>query len=377
MEHLLKKGLLLTGIIAVLGSPVAAVEVGDLTIGGFYLGGYAHIDQDNRVAGDNRRTAFEGAVNLDLLWAPHEQWEAFVQLEAGVGNGNVGFAGTGFDAGDLFITFDPQWGNDIGFTLGRYDIPWGEERHTATGNGEAVGNAFVFNSLAYSMFGSPVGWGGTVGLMGEADFGILDVTAAVTNGTSEMADNQDGNLMYTGSAGVNLFDEQLRIAGSYMNSDDRSTSGTSGLAADLTGWIVDGKWSHSDRTYIAGYWGELDFGDDNAATRDDVGIFMGEASYGFGRAHIAARYSGWSPEDDDGSGAGMSATIPQAGLGITRGGVAVVTDQDVRRLQIGAGYQLFDNLLVKAEWFRDSYDRPSGGRSTDVDGIIISANGQF
>ncbi len=52
-------------------------------------------------------------------------------------------------------------------------------------------------------------------------------------------------------------------------------------------------------------------------------------------------------------------------------------DQAIRRIQVGVGRAIHDNLVIKGEWFFDDYRRLSAGRSTDVIGVIVSLNARF
>ncbi len=73
----------------------------------------------------------------------------------------------------------------------------------------------------------------------------------------------------------------------------------------------------------------------------------------------------------------MSTVLPNPGLAVELGGISPVFDQAIRRLQVGVGRAIHDDLVIKGEWFFDDYRRPSAGRSTDVIGVIVSLNGRF
>ena len=126
-----------------------------------------------------------------------------------------------------------------------------------------------------------------------------------------------------------------------------------------------------------GYFSRLSFGDEDQATEDDLSTWMGELRVGKGGWHVAARLSGWTPDDSDGGGSGMSAVLPSSGLAVRLGGISPVLDQAIRRIQAGVGRAIHDNLVIKGEWFFDDYRRLSAGRSTDVIGVIVSLNGRF
>jgi len=73
----------------------------------------------------------------------------------------------------------------------------------------------------------------------------------------------------------------------------------------------------------------------------------------------------------------MSTVLPNPGLAVSLGGISPVLDQAIRRIQVGVGRAIHDNLVIKGEWFFDDYRRLSAGQSTDVLGVIVSVNGRF
>lgn len=378
----MNRTLVLAALVSV-SLPAQAFEVGPVTVGGAYLGTYYTFDQDNRTTNDRRRSRFDLGANLDFNWKVNDRVNGLIQLQMGTDDGAAGTLGLGgrgnnqqVEVTDLFVEIKALDKPDVTLTIGSFDTPFGEEVGSLSNNADVGNNAMIQNSLFYAAYGGNMGTLNTLGVMAGLSAGIFDLTGAITNGTDESANNSDGNYEFVASLGVTPL-TGLRLAGSYVNSDDTEPSGFSGFGAKFDGWLGEAKYDFSENAYIKGYFGEMTYGDENPATRDDVTVWMGEARYGQGRWHLAARISGWDPDDADGSGVGMSTALPNPGRSIAQGGIAVVTDQEVQRIQIGAGYRLYDGLSLRAEWFQDDYDRPSSGRSTDVDGVIVALSGTF
>lgn len=356
--------------------PAYGIEAGDVSIGGAYLGLAQSIHQDHRTASDARLDQFDFAANLDVEWRPRANIVGIVQLQGGTGGGSLGLQGAGVNVTDLnvAVSFDDP---DITLTIGSFDTPFGEETGRLTNNADAFGSPLFLNPLFYSSFGGTTGTLNTLGAMGRWETPWADFTGSVTNGTDESASNADGNFEWVASVGTSRILPGLRLAGSYMASDDTDPAGHSGFGADLRGWMGEAAYSWNDLTHLRGFFGEMRYGDNDAVTRDDVRIWMGEAAWGRGRIQVAARYTGWDPEDADGSNGGVSTVIPNPGLATAQGGITPVRDQEVRRLQAGLSWRFTENLVLKGEWFRDDYRRLSAGRSTDVDGGLLVLNGRF
>ena len=102
--------------------------------------------------------------------------------------------------------------------------------------------------------------------------------------------------------------------------------------------------------------------------------------------HLAARISGWRPRDDNGDAIGISPYVPIPGFAEPKPDIPLepngdpgylVTDQKVRRIQIGGGVSLYDNVLLKGEVFQDNYQHSVGGQSTDTEGFVAAINVKF
>jgi hypothetical protein len=364
--------------------PAGAVEMGNVAVGGNYLGVYNDFDQQSELPTDASRRQFDFAANLDFRWAVHERVTGIVQLQGGTGAGSIplGDPQIGNPAFDIVVTdlnaeIKVLDAPDLTLTVGSFDMPFGSETDNLTNNADATRNSFYLNDIFYSPFGGVTGTLNTVGVKADAAWPLFDLTAVLSNGTDESASNPDGNFAWLVGAGWEPI-EGLRIAGSWMVSDDTEPRGQSGFGADFRGWIADARYEFTPGAWIRGYVGALEYGDNDPATCDDVGVWAGEARYGRDRWHFALRVSGWDPDDDDGSGAGASSILPNPGLGRNYSdGILIVRDQRVTRLQLGVGYGLFENFAIKGEWFRDDYEHTSGGRASDVRGFIAGLQGTF
>lgn len=353
-----------------------------LTVSGAYLGVFALLHQDNRSPADPVRLGFDFAVNLDVSWRFNEQVQFVALLQTGTGGSEIGFQGPDITITDLnvLIAFPLEASlrlTSVELTVGSFDTPFGEQTGAQTNNADVSQNPVLLNSLLYSVLGGTVGTLNTLGVMGTLHADFADFTAALTNGTDESATNPDGNFEIVLSAGTDFGGSDFRAAGSFIASDDRDPSGSSGFAADLTGVLGELRFEPSHAVRLKGYIGALSFGDGNDATKDGVVVWMSEARYRAERWHLAARVSGWIPDDRDGSRTGVSAVLPNPGLSVERLGFAPDIDQEILRLQIGGGIDLAYGLGLRAEVVLDDYRQPTAGRSTDVAGLILALTGSF
>ena len=350
------------------GQPAMSQSLPPLQFSGAFLGLFDALKQDERAATDPVRSQFEFAINIDLEWQLSPHVRGVAQLQSGTGGGVFGFQGPGVNVTDLNLVFDADLSGSVeavSLTLGSFDTPFGEETAFLTSNAHSFGNSFVINSLFYSVFGGTVATLNTLGAMGTIETSVVDLTVALTNGTDESAANADGNYEIVVSLGTDYI-SGLRTALSFVRTDDSDRSGSTGFAADLTGVMLDFRAEITDRLSAKGYYSRLRFGDADPATEDDLSTWMGELRVEDGGWHAAARLSGWTPDDSDGGGSGMSTVLLNPGLAVRLGGISPVLDQAIRRIQAGVGRAIHDNLLIKGEWFLDDYRRLSAGRSTDV-----------
>jgi len=382
---MLQKGLIAAGLMAMIAlfyTPAGAEPpVKDIDISGAYLGLLNVFDGDSQTVTDPDHQQFDFAVNVDFDWKLHENVEITFEIQGGTGGGSLGFAGPEAVFTDLTLEFyHSHPGLDMEIEIGSFDTPFGEQTGSLTNNANAFENPLFLNSLFYSAFGGTVGTLNTLGIMGIFETKAADVTLAVTNGGDEAASNNGGKFEYVARVETSVLPGIARFGGSYMTGDDSFAAGTDaadGFQADFSGWMVDGKVEPLPGFALKAYFGEVSYDDKLAATKDDVGIWMGEAAYGQGPWQVAVRFSGWTPDDDNGDGAGMSKAIPNPGL---TGGWDEVTqnaDQKIVRLQAGGSWKLYENLVAKLEYVRDDADKKTLGRSTDMDGWMLLLNGSF
>lgn len=348
-----------------------------VSVGGTYLGLFNYFDQKNSDDSDPKRNQFDMAANIDFEWRLRSNVTGVFQLQGSPGGGSFGYPGSEVEITDLNleIAFDDYY---MTLTVGSFDTPFGIQTGYLSNNANAFNNPLLMNSLFYSAFaGAPMGTLNTIGVMGNYSQKNVDITLAVTNGTDESADNSDGGFEVSGTAVAKfpVDDGEARLAASYINSDDLSESGTNGTRSDFSGWMMEGMLAPIEYAHVKGYFGMVTYDDNIDATEDDVTIWMAEARYGQEMWHLGARISGWMPEDDNGGGGGISPSIPNPGMAVALGGITLVADQKITRIQAGGGYSISDNLMLKAEFFLDNYDKASFGQATDVQGIIIALNG--
>ena len=328
------------------GQPAIAQSLSPLQLSGTYLGLFDALEQDERAATDPVRSQFEFAINIDLEWQLSPHVRGVAQLQSGTGGGVFGFQGPALNVTDLNLVFDADLSGPVegvSLTLGSFDTPFGEETAFLTNNGDSFGSPFVINSLFYSVFGGTVGTLNTLGAMGTIETSVADLTVALTNGTDESAVNADGNYEIVVSLGTDYGLSGLRTAVSFIRTDDSDRSGSSGFAANLLGLMLDARVEIADRVTAKGYFSRLRFGDADRTTEDDLSAWMVELRVGSSGWHAAARLSGWTPDDSDGGGSGMSELLPNPGLAVRLGGISPVLDQAIRRVQAGVGRTIHDN----------------------------------
>ena len=347
-------------------------------LGGAYLGLFNTISQENATDTDGKRLQFDYAANLDFSIQFDRNVSGFVQLQGGPGGGSLGLAGPDVVVTDVYATYKFS-DYPLAISFGSYDTPFSYEIKFQNNNGAAMAHPLILNSLFFTGFsGGQITTLNTLGLKAEYTPKLFDLTGAITNGTSQTANNSDGNLEFIVGGGIRpVEDEDLRIGAAYMNSDDREQSGFTGKMAEFQAYLVEGHFVSDQGLSVRAFVGQMIYGDNNDATEDKVTCLTAELAYEVGAWQLAGRFSTWTPEDRDGSGTGISPLMPNPGLAITQSGQPVYRDQQVNRFQLGAGYRLFENMMVKGEFFFDDYSKSSNGMSTDVDGLIIALTGGF
>ncbi|MBT5856164.1 hypothetical protein HOH87_05980 [bacterium] len=362
------KGLLGLGMVVALTSTAMA---GSLSVGGNYFGGYNDVTQKNAAGAAGNLSQFDSVANIDLNYKVSDKLSGTIQLQAGAGGGGL------FDATNTATITDANFTYKLdkkgSITMGSFDMPLGLYTSRLTNNA-ALSSPLVVNPLMFSALGGKVGTLNTIGAKYDRKIMDHDVTIALTNGTDESAANGDGSLGYVVSMSK---DHGKATTGlTYIASNDTTNGGT-GLNADLTGVIFDLHYDINATSAFRSYYSVLSFGDNTAATDDQVTTWMVELTCNKGMIQKALRVSSWTPDDSNGGGSGQSSVLPSPGLATTQGGVAVVTDQTVIRYEVGLGYELDENVTLVGSYIMDDYAQESSGEDTDVSAIVVGANVSF
>jgi hypothetical protein len=338
---------------------------GKIEVGGAFLGLFNYLDQSNRPETEPQRKQFDFAGNIDFQWQPAKNITVLLQVQGGAGEGSLGFVGATPAITDLNV--EVRFSSALTVTFGSFDTPIGVETPYLTNNADTSGNSMILNTLFYSAIAETnVGTLNTLGVKGDFSGSWGDITLALTNGTDEAAFNGDGYFEYVIFAKTKPFLKMFTLAGSYMNSNDRSVSGESGTGSRFSAWMADLEIAKDDLFFVRAYYGEAVYGDDNPATDDTVSIWKIEARYDFKSFYLAGRVSAWEP---GGSG---NLLIPNPGYGLDIGGAGIYQGHDIRRIQAGLAWKYKAGILVKAEWFFDDYR----GNSPDMDtqGLLLTCN---
>jgi len=352
-------------------------------IGVTYLMLMNSLGHERWMSGQPKQSQFDAAVNLNFDLTFNELVTGTAQLQGGAGEGSFGFVGPGVEVTDLNVNLNLER-QHLDFTLGSFDTPFGDETNYLTNNADATGNDLFLNSLLYTaLVNGPAGTLNTLGLMAHYNYGHVEITMAVSNGTDESAANQDGNFELAGRVSwLPLQSNRLRLTGSLIYSDDASSTGENGTVSKFSAGLVEmGYSSAEDKLRLRSYFGQLDYDDRVPETEDRVYAWMAGASYGPKPRRVAARVSGWMPENDDGDGLNVSTRLPSPATWYDReSSLFPQTDQEVVRFQLGGSIILAPGLEVKAEFFRESYQydvQAEGGsmKSPDVNGLIVALNG--
>lgn len=346
---------LVLGILLLSGSTLdmyAGEKQKKFELGGAFLGVFNSLDQQDVPTGSEARRQFDYAANIDFLWNINRKMRVTVQFQLGSGEGSLGLGESSVAVTDLNLEVDVNdW---FTATIGSFDTPFGWDTPYLTNNGDTSNNPLVLNSLFYSAFaGTNTGTLNTLGVKGEFALGNGTLVLAVTNGTDEASLNPDGNFEIVVSAQTPPLLGGLKLGGSYIASNDRSESGSSGSASDFKGWMVDGRFKAGRSFSASGYYGQLTYGDQWDATDDDVTIWKAEFRYDVApeRFYITGRISDWNPGSN---GINANLLVPNPGFNRQLGTWAYLA-QKIRRFEAGVGYFFNPKVLLKAQWFFDDY----------------------
>ena len=368
------KILLLTGLI--FNAPLFAEKIGNLEFGGAFFGVANSLNQKDAPVSFASRDQFDFAANLDVGWQMHRKIRGVIQLQMGSGGGSLGFGESSATLTDINLTFLLH--RNFNLIFGSFDTPFGLDTPYLTNNGNPSANALILNSLFYAAFaGTHVGTLNTLGLMGNyaSDYGQL--TLALTNGAEESAVNSDGGFEFVGSLATPDLFRMLTLGGSVILSDDSSASGVSGTRTNFSGFLGDAHFHAGNNFFLRGYFGRLIYDDDRAQTQDEVTIWKIEAIQKIKKMTLAARISGWAPEDDNGGMDGFPAALPMAGLAQSGAGLSVPRDQSVSRFQFACSREIDENIFLRGEIFFDDYAKSFENKSADVLGVLFGFNMLF
>ncbi|MBT5954479.1 hypothetical protein HOG98_07140 [bacterium] len=342
----------------------------NVSVGGSILGGLNLLTQSTNSA--TNRYQFDYAANIDFETKLAPGIKAYLQLQTSPGNGTYGFPGPGAELTDIGIEYTNR-ARTVTVVVGSYDTPFGQQTGMLSNNADTFNNNLIINPLLYSAFAGPMGTLNTLGAMINWDSSVGTSTLAISNGTDESATNPDGQFELV--IGQSLFIEEIKteLSGTYMRSNDIKNA-TSGFSSDFQGWMVDGISIIGTSTELIGSYSQLTYGDEHDGTEDKVTSIIAEARHNVGDMFVSGRVSTWIPEDNDGSGAGMSSTLPNPAFNF---GATVSPDQTITRYELGIGYFHKENVLLKAEWVLDNYEKETAGQETDVSGLLLIANVRF
>ena len=364
------KRLILVLVLLLAATAMAEINSDSISISGHFLGVGNYLWQSNdTTSGTNERRQFDFAVNVDFKWKIHERIIGLAQLQSSPGRGSFGFPGPHIEFADLNMQFlFPKIRSTI--IAGSFDTPIGLNTKYLTNNADATNNFFFLNSLLYSVLGGDAGTLNAVGVMGEWKSKYFELTASGFNGIYESSSNYDGYIGHCARGVVNI-DEKIQASGSYFFSWDRSGQSQFSRNYKIYAWIVDFAGEVIKEFHLRGNYGVITFDDNNATNFDDVSVWQAEAAYRPISWHFAVRVSGWMPEDNNADGLNISSRIPNSGFALGQLSTAVLRDQSVIRYQIAAAIQVLAEFSLKAEYFRDDYQKLSNGENTDVDGLIL------
>ncbi len=374
---MIKQTLTTLVVAALLSVPtVAAIE--DVTVGGAVLGGYNALRQKNAA---NHQDQFDYAANVDIKFKLTKDLSGLVQVQGSPGGASLGYPGPGLEVTDLNLTFVcPKTGGVL--TAGSFDTPFGRQTGHLSNNADTFANSTILNPLLYSALAGPMGTLNTIGAMVEKATKMGAFTVALTNGTGEGTANPDGSLQTVVGYHTEPINDTISVGATHMKSND-ANSGT-GFNSDFDASIVDVHFS-KNKVAIKAYVADLHYEDQNAATDDRIKSAMIEAKYQINSKHfVVARYNTWNPNDNNGNRAAVrsaegniSQGLPNPGISTVQAGVDPVVDQDITRLQLGYGYMVEENVMLKTELFVDDYAKETSGKNTDTTGALAYINVRF
>lgn len=286
----------------------------------------------------------------------------------------------------------------VSLKAGKFEVDFGNRHLERSDNADVQGNPLVGNDimdpvavqsgleLSGTAAGGNVGWAlgitnGTFSTNFAEDGGYAfipklwgnlspDLSAAFSYYTVDQSGSNPGgadNLFSVGTGEARSYD---LAANPYINfisgppfsgpspaSLDSIAGAAGGAGADISAWQVDFGWE-GQMGEVNAWWGGVE--DDNLSPAAEMNYYGVEGSFDLiPVAYAAARYSAAVDE---------SSFAPDA-------------DQS-DRLQVGLGYHLNENTLVKVEWVDQTNESPTStwtasGANDDADGFLVELSAGF
>ncbi|MBU1221111.1 hypothetical protein KKF34_01395 [Myxococcota bacterium] len=328
--------------------------------------------------GSTKHYHFNGAVNAGGEFQFSKNLYFGAMIHFGNGGDSYGFkTDDGVVVTDLYMRIESVIFKKLNFTIGSFDMPFGEQTEVVTNNASSINNPFLVNSLFYSILSSPTGTLNTVGIMGEFELNHLKITASISNGTGEGAANPEERFASVLKISYN-YENKLKFAISGIFSDDRKNDLLyTGLASKLLGGLFDFHWNFHSGKFdfnLRNYISIFRFDDENKITNKEI-FYAGMSQIKITwnkKFYLAFRGSFWRPEDTDGDGNNITSSAPCAGYGCVWSESAdlIQKDQMVIRYQAALGYYYAKNILFKITAFTDHYQYSSDAFSFVFSGTV-------
>jgi hypothetical protein len=352
-------------------------EIDDIKVGGYILGGYNALRQKN-VA--NHTDQFDYAANLEIEFNVAKNLNGAVAFQGSPGGSLLGFNGPNpiFEMNLTYLM--PESGRV--FTFGSFDAPFGRQADYLSDNANTFSNSTILNPLLYSALGGQMSGPGVLGIMAGHTTKVGDFKFALTNGSGGSSSNPDGSHGTVIAYNTEPINDTISLGVSYMNTNDANSE--TGYNADFDASIVDVHFS-KNKFDIKAYIAELHYEDQHSSTNDRVDSAMFEVKYQINKKNfVVARVNTWNPEDNTGDRSAVrdaegaiSEGLPNPGISTVQNLIDPVVDQDITRLQLGYGYLIEENVMLKAELFQDDYAKLTNGENTDTIGALAYINVRF
>tara|TARA_A100001015_G_C15035626_1_gene736058 strand:- start:2191 stop:3249 length:1059 start_codon:yes stop_codon:yes gene_type:complete len=245
------------------------------------------------VPNDQQYKQVDVAFNLDLTIPLSNDVEGFFQLQGGAGGSYLGFPGPEAVLTDINVAYTPE-GQPYSFVFGSFDTPFGQYTNRLTNNADMSANLFVKNPLLYTTFAGAVGTLNTLGIMTNYNHPLFTATLALTNGTAESAQNDDGNF----GTVIRLVSKVKGISDfsiSYLTANDAGN--TDSFNSNVSGWMLDIDKDIFERLALRSYFSSFTYNDKNSSTNDDISSMLLECVYHFETYSLGFRYDSYQRDD--------------------------------------------------------------------------------